>query len=57
MSTQRTDAQVARDAAIYNQTYRKIKAELRRQGIRNVHTSPKAKAAIRRAALKNHEAA
>ena len=50
MTHQRTDAQVARDAAIFNATYRALKRCLWRQGIRNVSTSPKAREAIRRAA-------
>jgi hypothetical protein len=49
MGRQRTDAQVARDAAVFNATYRDLKRFLRSVGIRNVHTSPKARAAIDRA--------
>jgi hypothetical protein len=52
MTAQRTDAQVARDAARFNATYRKLQAELRAQGIRNVHTSRKAREAIARAAVR-----
>lgn len=50
MTHQRTDAQVAHDAALANKVIHDLKAGLRRQGIRNVHTSPKAREAIRRAA-------
>lgn len=48
--TQRTDRQVERDAARFNDTKRGLESFLRRQGIRNPHTSPKAREAILRAA-------
>lgn len=46
MSAQRNDRQVARDAAVYNQRIHELRSFLRRCGIRNVSTSPKAKQAI-----------
>ena len=48
--TQRTDKQVAADAARFNATYHQLQAELRARGIRNVHTSPKARKLIEVAA-------
>jgi hypothetical protein len=51
MTTQRTDKAVARDAERFNATYRQLKRFLRSKGIRNVKTSPKAQAAIARAAV------
>jgi len=52
MSRQRNDKTVARDAQRFNETYRALKRCLWRQGIRNPHTSQKAQAAIRRAAVR-----
>lgn len=46
MGHQRTDREVAKDAERFNTTYRDLKAFLRSRGIRNVHTSRKAQAAI-----------
>lgn len=54
MGQQRTDRQVAADAARFNETTRALRRILRKQGIRNVHTSLKAKAAIERAKQSNH---
>lgn len=49
MTHQRSDRQVAEDAKRFNETVRRLRHELRARGIRNVHTSPKARAAIERA--------
>jgi hypothetical protein len=58
MTTQRTDREVAKDAERFNANIRQLKRFLRSKGIRNVHTSPKAQAAIARAAveLSTHQA-
>lgn len=49
--TQRTDKQVAADAARFNATKRDLERSLRKAGVRNVHTSPKARKLIARAAI------
>ena len=50
MTHQRTDREVARDAARFNTTKHELESFLRKNGIRNVHTSPKARTLIERAA-------
>lgn len=55
MSRQMTDKQVAAAAARFNATYRDLKRALYRRGIRNVHTSPKAREAIARASVRQGE--
>jgi len=47
---QRTDRQVAQDAARFVSTTHDLERFLRSRGVRNVHTSPKAREAIARAA-------
>lgn len=49
MSRQQTNREVREDAARFNATYHQLQAELRAFGIRNVHTSPKARKLIERA--------
>lgn len=49
MSKQQTNREVREDAARFNATYHQLQAELRAGGIRNVHTSPKARKLIERA--------
>lgn len=51
MSHQRNDAAVAQDAARLNDRTRELRAFLRRCRVRNVHTSKRAKEAIRLAAI------
>lgn len=51
MSAQRSDDRVIHDAAVFNATYRKLKAELRSQGIRSLK-SPRAREAIDRASTR-----
>jgi hypothetical protein len=55
MTHQRTDRQVASDSARFNATVRDLKRYLRRKGIRNPHTSPKAREAIARASYRSSQ--
>jgi hypothetical protein len=50
MSRQQTNREVREEAARFNATYHQLQAELRARGIRNVHTSPKARKLIEVAA-------
>ena len=50
MSKQQTNREVREEADRFNATYQQLQAELRAAGIRNVHTSPKARKLIERGA-------
>jgi hypothetical protein len=56
MSRQQTNREVRDEAQRFNETYHKLKAELRAAGIRNVHTSPKARKLIAIAATASLDA-
>jgi hypothetical protein len=52
VSRQQTNREIREETERFNATYRKLQAELRAQGIRNVHTSRKAREAIARASVR-----